>query len=446
MRCRAPTAAGRQGPSTRAGARRPGWRPWPPIPSLAATRRVLSPDTGRSTPGIGGPLRAPRCRALRGRSAPVPGAGGRARGPPAGRGGQLGLRRAEAAAVFVRARGVRRGRRPLRGDGPRRMGGRRTGRTATKGPRDPPQLGRTERALAGPGGESPDDVAARVVPAIDELAAIHRGGQIPRGAHAGRSALRLSRPGDSDGAIPGDRPQPGGLTALQWPTDGSARSLSWERPRSRPDPAQFGEMSTSMGPCRAHRHRDVRPTGRFLEHLTVIALAEVVSSHTAAIHGVDRIVHRKPPCADEGRALSMKYIFASGRSRDSDGATHLNRASAERLGSTNRSKANARSFAAEATADDQWTVPHASPRLETRRRIEEDEPAGHFIASTNPPAPNRHTIDPPEPLDSPHARPDRRRPRAAANGDRQGPARSRSRRRRRSRWKLHLELDEGSTT
>ena len=131
-----------------------------------------------------------------------------------------------------------------------------------------------------------------------------------------------------------------------------------------------------MGPCRAFSVTgDVRPTGRFpLEHLTEVdrAFAEVAGEpHEVAIHGVDRIVHREGRLASrsQGRALSMKHIFAIGRSVATRMAPRTqNRASAERLGSTNRSKANARSFAAEATADDQWTVPlHASPCPETRR-------------------------------------------------------------------------------
>ena len=224
VRCRALTLRAGRAPRPR----QPppiGWRPWPPIPSLAATRRVLSPDTGRSTPGIGGPstgastsssprqvCASPRRWRTRSRASGWT----RWSARPATRRGCGGLRPRSAGSAAVR-------RPPLRGDGPRRMGGRRTGRTATKGPRDPPQLGRTERALAGPGGESPDDVAARVVPAIDELAAIHRGGQILIVAHMWvvRSAVCHAL------GIPMERSpviglQPGGLTALRWPTDGGS--------------------------------------------------------------------------------------------------------------------------------------------------------------------------------------------------------------------------------
>ena len=138
-----------------------------------------------------------------------------------------GLRRAEAAAALVRApRGL------PRVDDPRFVEmdrGEWAGVALAELRRKDPETYRSwvERrgALAGPGGESPDDVAARVVPAIDELAAIHRGGQILIVAHMWvvRSAVCHAL-GIPMGRSPVIGLQPGGLTALEWPTGaGSGR-------------------------------------------------------------------------------------------------------------------------------------------------------------------------------------------------------------------------------
>lgn len=136
-----------------------------------------------------------------------------------------GLRRAEAAAALVRAsRGL------PRVDDPRFVEmdrGEWAGVALAELRRKDPESHRSwvERrgALAGPGGESPDDVARRVVPAIDELSVIHRGGQILIVAHMWvvRSAVCHAL------GIPMERSpviglQPGGLTALDWPTDGGS--------------------------------------------------------------------------------------------------------------------------------------------------------------------------------------------------------------------------------
>ena len=86
---------------------------------------------------------------------------------------------------------------------------------------------RRKGAVAGPGGESPADVAARVVPAIGALAAAHAGGRILIVAHMWvvRAAVchALEIPMDRSPAI---ALQPGGLVALDWPAGPAT-----ERPR-----------------------------------------------------------------------------------------------------------------------------------------------------------------------------------------------------------------------
>ena len=77
-------------------------------------------------------------------------------------------------------------------------------------------------AVAGPGGESPDEVASRVIPAITELATRHPGGCILIVAHMWvvRSAVchALEIPMDRSPVI---ALQPGGLVALDWPAASS---------------------------------------------------------------------------------------------------------------------------------------------------------------------------------------------------------------------------------
>lgn len=80
-------------------------------------------------------------------------------------------------------------------------------------------------ALAGPGGESPADVAQRVIPAITDLAASRPGGRILIVAHMWvvRSAVchALEIPMERSPVI---ALQPGGLVALDWPiAQGSRR-------------------------------------------------------------------------------------------------------------------------------------------------------------------------------------------------------------------------------
>lgn len=131
-----------------------------------------------------------------------------------------GLRRAEAAASLVRGpRGL------PRKDDPRLVEmdrGAWAGVALSELSREDPDSYRlwVERrgALPGPGGESPADVAARVVPAIGDLAAAHPGGRILIVAHMWvvRSAVchALEIPMERSPAI---ALQPGGLVALDWP-------------------------------------------------------------------------------------------------------------------------------------------------------------------------------------------------------------------------------------
>lgn len=140
-----------------------------------------------------------------------------------------GLRRAEAAASLVRSpRGL------PRHDDPRLVEmdrGAWAGVALSDLRRDDPESYRRwvqrRGALPGPAGESPADVAARVIPAIGDLAAGHPGGRILIVAHMWvvRSAVchALEIPMERSPAI---ALQPGGLVALDWPTHPAT-----ERPR-----------------------------------------------------------------------------------------------------------------------------------------------------------------------------------------------------------------------
>ena len=140
-----------------------------------------------------------------------------------------GLRRAEAAASLVRSpRGL------PRHDDPRLVemdrgawaGVALSGPTPGR-PRELSSVGAAERSAPRPGGESPADVAARVIPAIGDLAAGHPGGRILIVAHMWvvRSAVchALEIPMERSPAI---ALQPGGLVALDWPPQPAT-----ERPR-----------------------------------------------------------------------------------------------------------------------------------------------------------------------------------------------------------------------
>lgn len=131
-----------------------------------------------------------------------------------------GLRRAEAAASLVRGpRGL------PRHDDPRLVEmdrGAWAGVALSDLRHDDPESYRLwvqrRGALPGPGGESPADVAARVIPAIGDLAAGNPGGRILIVAHMWvvRSAVchALEIPMERSPAI---ALQPGGLVALDWP-------------------------------------------------------------------------------------------------------------------------------------------------------------------------------------------------------------------------------------
>ena len=147
-----------------------------------------------------------------------------------------GLQRAEAAAAEVRAN---RPAGPLpRIDDPRFLEldrGDWAGKTVDELERDDPDayaLWIAERgAVRAPGGESPAEVAERVVPALDHWAAQHPGGAVLVVAHlwvvrsAVAAALGLPMARSGSLALP-----PGGICSFQWPVQDGSEGAVWRPP------------------------------------------------------------------------------------------------------------------------------------------------------------------------------------------------------------------------
>lgn len=137
-----------------------------------------------------------------------------------------GLSRAEAAAALAR-----RGRGLPRQDDPRlveldrgRWAGQGLAALASEDPEGFARWGATRGALRAPGGEAPEELQARVVPALTDWAARHPGGTVLVVAHLWvvRAAVAWAL-GLPMAVSPRIGLQPGGLVALDWPVGGSER-------------------------------------------------------------------------------------------------------------------------------------------------------------------------------------------------------------------------------
>ena len=201
----------------------------------------------------------------------------------------------------------------------------RGGRAALSDTRDDPESYRRRVQREGaprPGGESPADVAARVILRWG-LAAGYRRADSHRRSHVGgppRCATRW-RSMDDPRRSPCSR-----ADSSRWigraPCDRTPRLLRWGRRDC--DPRAPVQLSSGRCPFRAdlirpRHHRDIRLRGSSIEHLAEVdrALAEVPGEpYEVAIHRPTGSSTGTPPCrSDRGAALS-EALSAIGQCRD----------------------------------------------------------------------------------------------------------------------------------